>query len=906
MPDALYDQLIQLTNSIHTLKDTNIGKKQCEDFFAHKIDAIKELVPSAFYYIISKLEGNKQTEFIKENINYIKENHEDIFIYNMYSPKCLATFLNYNSLCAIYKLDKTIFSKMLNENFYEMKEKLTEPELTEFYNNFYNDINSLSNIKFITSLTSLRYSAPKTYLYIQDKYKDKISSFDGNDLLHYYEYQIYDDFQDFFSKFKDKFVKALAINNYFYNELDSRQQEAIFKNCYQELKEHNLFNCLLKKTNIESFVNTYKKYPEIIDYVDIQTIASMSGTTSYSDRFYTNALKEILNYYAPTSIDFLEKYNVKSFGITRENIIRKYIEKKYRDNIICDGTFLEVDMSTPLYSDNYLKNLKELSKMKIDLDNETYKLHLKIFIKHLLKNDIIDIPSEEEFKELNYLFYSIVKGKELTIIPTLSNIQDITLLNRLHSLEFNPDSFSIDQLKRYNIKHHKLLYSRCKNDYQLREYKLLTLKLMLMLGYKGSEYVLNIDDSLSTLQHLVGNVDVDNIKLDKNNNPILINRFINILFNDKDSPRIKEMLNDKTSLLYKYFPRIFNEWEIMKLSHKTDKLSSIFAFLESEDIHLPVKYYRLKSEIRHIGIKNSILHDAMSLHDKMLKRVYSSIPRVKGNVNDYEYEVLRFDDMFGMSVGNKTNCCFTIKGRADSCLKHALTSNNGRILVVRKDGILIAHSWLWRNGDVLCIDNIETNKHVNDFNFFDVYKDFIEKTIEISSENEGEERIKNITLGISEFTTKNKDILENFIQLNSNHNTLPSPEEKVFYSDAKSRQYVLYGNENFKLFTPRYKYEDERPNCVVYKKDMDVDTSLEVELENNLNYLRYLENESKDENDEFKLINIDNLDDLYINKDYYIYIKNNKIYSYCLDHDYRAKNEYTNLLNGIKKSLMQR
>ena len=46
----------------------------------------------------------------------------------------------------------------------------------------------------------------------------------------------------------------------------------------------------------------------------------------------------------------------------------------------------------------------------------------------------------------------------------------------------------------------------------------------------------------------------------------------------------------------------------------------------------------------------------------------------------------------------------------------------------KKDGKLIAHSWLWRNGDLLCLDNIEVNKNVYDYNFLDVYKDYIIKS----------------------------------------------------------------------------------------------------------------------------------------------------------------------------------
>ena len=48
-------------------------------------------------------------------------------------------------------------------------------------------------------------------------------------------------------------------------------------------------------------------------------------------------------------------------------------------------------------------------------------------------------------------------------------------------------------------------------------------------------------------------------------------RIINMLFNDN---KIQEMLIDKNNDLYKYFPRIFNEWEMIKLNGKDEIFKS--------------------------------------------------------------------------------------------------------------------------------------------------------------------------------------------------------------------------------------------------------------------------------------------------------------------------------------------
>ena len=75
-----------------------------------------------------------------------------------------------------------------------------------------------------------------------------------------------------------------------------------------------------------------------------------------------------------------------------------------------------------------------------------------------------------------------------------------------------------------------------------------------MIGFYNSKKLLDVDDSLPVVEHLVGNVDVKNIKLDQYGNPILNKKIINLLF--RDISKIKDMLENKDNDLYKYFPRI--------------------------------------------------------------------------------------------------------------------------------------------------------------------------------------------------------------------------------------------------------------------------------------------------------------------------------------------------------------
>ncbi len=94
------------------------------------------------------------------------------------------------------------------------------------------------------------------------------------------------------------------------------------------------------------------------------------------------------------------------------------------------------------------------------------------------------------------------------------------------------------------------------------------------------------------------------------------------------------------------------------------------------------------------------------------QRVFSSIPRISQNTKkvsgDYTYEILRLDDPLAMAIGTLTDCCQELNNCAEVCMEHSMVDKNGRVFVIRdSQGNIVAQSWVWRNKDVLCFDNIE-------------------------------------------------------------------------------------------------------------------------------------------------------------------------------------------------------
>lgn len=96
------------------------------------------------------------------------------------------------------------------------------------------------------------------------------------------------------------------------------------------------------------------------------------------------------------------------------------------------------------------------------------------------------------------------------------------------------------------------------------------------------------------------------------------------------------------------------------------------------------------------------------IYDYGKQRTVSSIPRISGDTKEYHYEILRLDDPLALVIGTLTDCCQEINNVAEVCMAHSMTSQDGRVFVIKDPvGNIVAQSWVWRNGNVLCFDNIE-------------------------------------------------------------------------------------------------------------------------------------------------------------------------------------------------------
>ena len=244
------------------------------------------------------------------------------------------------------------------------------------------------------------------------------------------------------------------------------------------------------------------------------------------------------------------------------------------------------------------------------------------------------------------------------------------------------------------------------------------------------------------------------------------------------------------------------------------------------------------------------------------ERTKSSIPQIerKDKKTGYTYKVLRLDDPTTIFVGELTDCCQALGNAGESCMRHGAISPNGRVLVVEdENGKILSQSWIWRNKNTICFDNIEAvekdsnNKKIISSDLFSVIKgaakDFIEADkIEIEKwkqeqlsildgkKDKGEiseqeynqekgrierivkgQRLTKVTVGVGNTDVDLKGLEED--------NENKYPEEFVTYISDSRKQLILYEDKT-------YNHQENSEKTVAMYSDgegvtklIDVDTS---------------------------------------------------------------------------------
>lgn len=525
-----------------------------------------------------------------------------------------------------------------------------------------------------------------------------------------------------------------------------------------------------------------------------------------------------------------------------------------------------------------------------------------IFYQHFVKK--FNIENNDYDKYLHQLYLKYVNGNHIYAISKLGSVKEMLVFLKMRYWQFDCNQITEEQIKNVNVKHLFQLNRMIDHFYQemnseeKQKYHLLLMKCYFIFGFEKSKVVLKSLDRINELEHLFDTIDIHNIRYDESGDLILNQKFIRMYMNVFKR-------KEKDSDAYTLFPEIYNNYNclinhLQEDSRTLPKILRLYKYSRFLDFAFSPNYYRLMSQLIYLP-NNSVVNENIKWYEVMKQRYKSNIPKVSGKLNHYDYEMLDLDDPLTLTVGKRTNCCFLLDGASRTSLKHAMISNNGRVFVVFDRGIVIAQSWVWRDGNIICFDNVEAVR--NDSELSECYVEAIHKIVAQSKSMERfDERIKMATIGRNNTDLK-YDFIEQYPYIASENllkefSPVPNSDfvNNKIYSDARVKQYVLYQEDDFHIEDNNHIqnpiYLDERPS--ISKIDIKSNSDL-FDAELLIHSIQYDLDLPQINKEELKRVK-----QIYHSKDWYILIyqdgsTDSNIYSI----DPRAHEEYDKILDTI-------
>ncbi len=557
---------------------------------------------------------------------------------------------------------------------------------------------------------------------------------------------------------------------------------------------------------------------------------------------------------------------------------------------------------------NLLFLLRVLLKYNIINNQDDYYL----MFKEMFMNQLLAGLEKEDPENINLIkdsvFYRLVKGSiNPTMLLSLTTLKGLIFFNRNvvglnngdniniyrpSEIEHFVDNVTEEQVIKLNYRLFKQLckklYDDYKEDYPDRDsIRNLAIRLYLAVGFSNAKKLVDLKVPLTRYEYIFNGIEIKSIRLNDSGEPIINKKLNDFMFGSsmEENSNIVRLLEDKIPEFEKRFAEIYNKWdEIYENLNGNVTVARVLKWFEDYKILLDPDEYRLLPIFKELGSREVVLQAARRLYSDMRKREYSAIPKVVGNYNDeYTYEMLDLDDPLGLAVGYITRCCFLIDGMSRSSLYHSAQSKEGRIFIVRKQGELIAQSWVWRNGNLLCFDNVETRGHYDWDILLETYKKAAQNILDISVKEEStKEQIKLVTVGISE----SKMSLPNQ-QIKGKDVKLPRVDDYI-YTDARYGQAILATTGDKELYYGEVKaeYRDKRKTPGRYKNIMALSSEVKTSIVKRIRAIDFIKNHCT------RPIDFNDYQYIAVTDDWYILLTNQgKVECVLLDSDSRARVE---------------
>ena len=782
-----------------------------------------KIAPNIIVILLINLPDNKQTKFIKlcqsELIN--------------------ADFRTFSSFMASVSKEA---QKYIITNFSDKFNSYSEEEATEVISYLYKD-----NVELYTSTYSNILDNSENLIHtlvncdeneferIANQNKEKLREVDADELMKIICYRTYN--SEFLYNFWNSMVDKL-----------SEVSNSTFKTFIRRLNEEHRYKAIF------SFSDKFNQMGlnDIIDLFENDT-----------DEIKAIVLVEYYSKYSSNSKDSIEKFMSQD---VKTRMIELYIKKqeeefktKQKSGIDLSNVFedmvskLNTDKVNQLFDYDYIQAIILarflLENKSIDDKNIKYIELRNKYMKHLMENLQRDNTIDESMIDSisRRMFYRIIKGKiSFEQLDKLKTFKAFIYLARnpgakdISMTEEILDELNEKQVQSFNLKLYKKLCDTIRESYKTSKpleenIQKMAFKLFIGFGFNNALKIIEQRKRFTSLEYLLNGMKINHTEIDNEGNPILNGKLMNFLFghdSDVKNANMLKIMNGQLPFMEKRFSKIFNDWDnIYEKLNGNVSVKRIMDLLKDPTTYLNPDEYRLEVPLKDIDSQEpAIIKKAREWYKVMKGRKYSSIPKVTGNLDEYTYEILDLDDPSALAVGYLTRCCFLIDGLSRESLYHSISSKNGRTFVVKKNGELIAQSWVWRNGNFLCFDNVETRGKYSYDTLLSVYQQASQELLEKSNASENpKESLKVITYGTSESKMSRPSKIF--------AGTLPRVLENVGYSDAKDEQCILAEKEYDTLYYGEVtaKYLDPRPlvrefTNISAMNDVDI-SRLNIELD---------------------------------------------------------------------------
>lgn len=569
-------------------------------------------------------------------------------------------------------------------------------------------------------------------------------------------------------------------------------------------------------TNFADFINTDQKIEKVLKGMHQQII----------DRYL-----------------FFNKTVRSGFSKIYNDILRKKVGKINNDRL------------DSIFSLQYLKAMNELESYSKDklvassLYLKCFKLFLaqfKCYYEEPLTGDSLMIVEK--------LFRRTIKRKD---IFNILYIKDEKSLWHFYKADELIDGFKIplEIIKRNNIKQYRLL----KNKYIKQQDINSRFHIRKMVDCNDSELIINLIDTFGFdfMNKLIYEKEHDLMLLHehcKNKSEDYKNALKKVLVNGISSI-LKNTDADIRSLLACFDTLYDQGCNNITVNRLSKSLLSLSYVLIPSNIHIQNHLEKLNMVAKGDPLLEKI--EGIKLYDKYRLRIVSSIPNICGSYLGCDYSMvdLHSPEIISNGIGkyllpnnNKASSCLTPNGKAASCLRHGALNPNGRFFKVEYYDSIVAYSWVWRAGDVICFDNIEITDEIlkiKDYEklLFDIYKQAAGELME-KTQKEEDRGVQLVILGKNgkDLTNRYIDRLE---EVDKNHRVLfkPNVTEEIYLKDSQEKQFILSGNIYKDIQTkdvdPIYKYQ--RPKVMCFS-DLD---NAELIKRTNAIYFNYCLNNNK-------------------------------------------------------------